>query len=79
MRARSVLLATAAVIGMTALAVPSATIAQPADLAVLSSDYLTIPVAEIGGIRSLLTMVGSRVVYAAPPYAELEDRHAGRP
>jgi predicted amidohydrolase YtcJ len=50
-----------------------------ADLAVLSSDYLTVPVAEIGGIRSLLTMVGGRVVYAAPRYAELEGRRAGRP
>jgi predicted amidohydrolase YtcJ len=43
-----------------------------ADLAVLSKDYLTAPVAEIGGIESLLTMVGGRVVYAAGPYAALE-------
>ena len=43
-----------------------------ADLAVLSADYLTVPVEEIGGIRALLTMVGGRVVYAAEPYAELE-------
>jgi predicted amidohydrolase YtcJ len=50
-----------------------------ADLAVLSSDYLTVPVAEIGSIRSLLTMVGGRVVYAASPYAELEGRRDGRP
>jgi predicted amidohydrolase YtcJ len=45
-----------------------------ADLAVLSKDYLTIPVSEIGGLDSLLTMVGGRVVYAAGPYAPLEQR-----
>ncbi len=42
-----------------------------ADLAVLSSDYLTAPVKEIGEIKSVLTMVGGEVVYAAPPYANL--------
>jgi predicted amidohydrolase YtcJ len=41
-----------------------------ADLAVLSADYLTAPVGEIGKMRSLLTMVGGKVVYAAPPFAE---------
>jgi len=39
-----------------------------ADLAVLSKDYLKVPVAEIGGIESLLTMVGGTIVYAAGPY-----------
>jgi len=39
-----------------------------ADLAVLSSDYLTVPVGEIGAIESLLTMVGGKVVYAAGPF-----------
>ena len=42
-----------------------------ADLAVLSSDYLTAPVKEIGKIRSVLTMVGGNVVYAASPFANL--------
>jgi predicted amidohydrolase YtcJ len=42
-----------------------------ADLAVLSSDYLTAPVNEIGKIRSVLTMVGGKVVYASGPYANL--------
>ncbi len=42
-----------------------------ADLAVLSKDYLKVPVAEIGGIESLLTMVGGRIVYAAGPYEKL--------
>jgi len=45
-----------------------------ADLAVLSADYLTAPVKEIGKIRSLLTMVGGHVVYAAPPFAGLEPK-----
>ncbi len=39
-----------------------------ADLAVLSKDYMTAPVEEIGGIESLLTMVGGKIVFAAPPY-----------
>ncbi len=43
-----------------------------ADLAVLSADYLTAPVKEVGKIRSLLTMVGGNVVYAAAPFASLE-------
>jgi predicted amidohydrolase YtcJ len=42
-----------------------------ADLAVLSKDYLRVPVADIGGIESLLTMVGGGVVYAAGPYEKL--------
>jgi predicted amidohydrolase YtcJ len=42
-----------------------------ADLAVLSSDYLTSPVKEIGKIRSVLTMVGGTIVYAAQPFANL--------
>jgi predicted amidohydrolase YtcJ len=43
-----------------------------ADLAVLSKDYMTVPVAEIGGIESLLTMVGGQVVYAAGPFKTFE-------
>jgi predicted amidohydrolase YtcJ len=42
-----------------------------ADLAVLSADYLTAPVKEIGKIRSLLTMVGGRVMWASGPFAKL--------
>lgn len=45
-----------------------------ADLAVLSKDYLSVPVDEIGNIHSLLTLVGGRVVYAEGPYAALEAR-----
>jgi predicted amidohydrolase YtcJ len=51
----------------------SLSLGKLADLAVLTSDYLTVPVDEIGGIRALLTMVGGRVVYAAEPYAALES------
>jgi hypothetical protein len=42
-----------------------------ADLAVLSSDYLTAPVKEIGKIKSVLTMVGGEVVYASGPFEKL--------
>jgi hypothetical protein len=42
-----------------------------ADLAVLDRNYLTVPVAEIGAIRSLLTIVGGRAVHAAGPFIEL--------
>ena len=45
-----------------------------ADLAVLSKDYLTVPVGEVGTIESVLTMVGGRVVYGAGPFANLESR-----
>ena len=44
-----------------------------ADLAVLTKDYMTVQVSEIGGIESLLTMVGGKIVYAAGPYARLEN------
>jgi predicted amidohydrolase YtcJ len=49
-------------------------VGQLADLAVLSRDYLSVPVGEIGGIVSLLTMVGGRIVYADGPYAALEEK-----
>lgn len=45
-----------------------------ADLAVLDQDYLTMPVAEIARLQSLLTMVGGRIVYAAGPFADLESK-----
>ena len=45
-----------------------------ADLAVLSKDYLTVPVDEIGSIVSQLTMVGGRIVYADGPFAAYEDK-----
>jgi predicted amidohydrolase YtcJ len=42
-----------------------------ADLAVLSSDYLTVPADQIARIESVLTMVGGKIVYAAGPWAKL--------
>jgi predicted amidohydrolase YtcJ len=45
-------------------------IGKLADLAVLSKDYMTVPVDQIGGIESLLTMVGGKIVYAAAPYRQ---------
>jgi predicted amidohydrolase YtcJ len=44
---------------------------KAADLAVLTADYMTAPVKEIGKTRSLLTMVGGRVVHADGPFAAL--------
>jgi len=44
-----------------------------ADLAVLSKDYMTVPLDELESIESLLTMVGGKIVYAAGPYARLEN------
>lgn len=46
-----------------------------ADLAVLSRDYMTVPLDQIESIESLLTMVGGKIVYAAGPYAQLENSH----
>ncbi|HET7130939.1 MAG TPA: amidohydrolase [Gammaproteobacteria bacterium] len=42
-----------------------------ADLAVLSADYLTVPVDAVGRIESLLTLVDGKIVYAAGPFAGL--------
>jgi hypothetical protein len=44
-----------------------------ADLAVLSKDYMTVPVDQVGTVESLLTMVGGKIVYAAGPYKQLEQ------
>ena len=41
-----------------------------ADLAVLSEDYMTVPVEEISDLESVLTMVGGDVVYTAAEFAE---------
>lgn len=43
-----------------------------ADLAVLTRDYMTVPVNPIGTLESLLTMVGGKIVYAAGPLAKWE-------
>jgi hypothetical protein len=43
-----------------------------ADLAVLSADYLTVPVEQVGDLESVLTLVGGDVAYAAGDFARLE-------
>jgi len=49
-------------------------IGKLADLVLLSKDYLSVPVEDIGGIHSLLTMVDGRAVYAEGPLARFEER-----
>ena len=44
-----------------------------ADLAVLSKDYMTVPLDQLESVESLLTMVGGKIVYAAAPYGQLEN------
>jgi hypothetical protein len=39
-----------------------------ADLAVLSQDYMTVPIDRIGATESLLTMVGGKIVFTAAPF-----------
>jgi predicted amidohydrolase YtcJ len=46
-----------------------------ADLAVLSKDYMTVPLEQLESVESLLTMVGGKIVYAAGPYARVESSH----
>ncbi len=48
----------------------SLAVGKLADLAVLTKDYMTVPVEEISGIESLLTMVGGKIVYSASPFAQ---------
>jgi predicted amidohydrolase YtcJ len=44
-----------------------------ADLAVLSKDYMTVPVEQIGTIESLLTMVGGKIVLGSGNYRQFEE------
>jgi predicted amidohydrolase YtcJ len=50
---------------------------QLADLAVLSRDYLSVPLEDIGGTVSLLTMVGGRIVYVDEPFKAHDGARAG--
>jgi predicted amidohydrolase YtcJ len=43
-----------------------------ADLAMLSSDYFSVPVDQVMDLESVLTMVGGRVVYASGPFSTLD-------
>jgi len=49
----------------------SLTAGQLADLAVLSSDYFSIPGEEIKNLESVLTIVGGKIVYAAGEYSKM--------
>lgn len=44
-----------------------------ADLAVLTEDYMTVPVQKVGELHSVLTLVGGRAVYTEGPFAALEN------
>jgi predicted amidohydrolase YtcJ len=46
-----------------------------ADLAVLNADYFAVPVSDIAKIKSLLTIVGGHIVYAAEPFSALDAAH----
>jgi hypothetical protein len=39
---------------------------------------MTVPVEQIGSTVSLLTIVGGKVVYAAGPFAQLEEKRIRR-
>jgi len=45
-----------------------------ADCAVLSDDYMTVAVEKIGGLESVLTMVGGKIVYSAGPFDGLDKK-----
>jgi predicted amidohydrolase YtcJ len=41
-----------------------------ADLAVLSDDFMTVPIEKVGELHSVLTMVGGKPVYAEGPFVQ---------
>jgi predicted amidohydrolase YtcJ len=45
-----------------------------ADLAVLSDDYMSVPVEKVGELHSVLTLLGGRPVYAEGPFASLRAK-----
>ena len=49
----------------------SVEVGRLADMAVLSCDYFTVPEEDIRAIRSVLTIVGGKVVYASDEFANL--------
>ncbi len=42
------------------------------DLAILSDDYFRVPEDQIRGLHAVLTVLGGKVVYAAPPFEALD-------
>jgi predicted amidohydrolase YtcJ len=45
-----------------------------ADLAVLSADYMTVPVDKVGDITSYLTLLGGKAVFGDGPFKDLEGK-----
>ncbi len=45
-----------------------------ADLAVLSDDYMTVPVEKVGELNSVLTLVGGKAVYGEASFAGLQGK-----
>jgi hypothetical protein len=41
---------------------------------VLADDYMTVPVEKVGGLYSVLTVVGGKAVYGEGPFAALEGK-----
>ena len=45
-----------------------------ADVAVLSDDYMTVPVEKIGDLHAVLTLLAGKAVYGEGPFAPLEGK-----
>jgi predicted amidohydrolase YtcJ len=52
----------------------SLTTGKYADLAVLSDDYMTVPVEKVAELHSLLTLVGGKAVYGEGPFAAMQGK-----
>ena len=40
----------------------------------LSDDYMTVPVAKVGELHAVLTLLGGKAVYGEGPFAALEGK-----
>jgi len=54
-----------------------AQVGKLAELAVLSKSYLLVSVDQVGGIESVVTMVGRKVVFAADQFKNSGSSRAG--
>jgi predicted amidohydrolase YtcJ len=45
-----------------------------ADIAVLSDDYMTVPIENVGELHAVLTLVGGKAVYGEGPFAALQRK-----
>ncbi|MBV8894821.1 MAG: amidohydrolase family protein, partial [Acidobacteria bacterium] len=50
-----------------------------ADLIVLSKDLFTVPARDLSKMEVVLTMVGGKVVYEAPTWADRSGASGGHP